>query len=349
LNTFGVAVTLIEREERILPRLDREISTRYRGLLTKGGVKILTDAKVVAADLSEKENPITLHLLQKGKEEELEFQKVLVVGDRCGNTGGLNLEQTSITLKDGFISVDARMKTSSPGIFAAGDVVGNGFSAHKAFLQADIAIKNMLGKESKIDDRLIPTCLYSYPEAASVGLTEEEAKAKYGEILSKVWRNPRVEIIEKKQTCAWTRRGVICGSDLRVFKGSIPYANYPCRPGHEILGRVVEAGIRSRHQIGTEVVSFPNTYCGRCEFCLQGKTNICKNKKAFVKANPEMSIPWARLVRMACYTTPGMVIIGRGQSSRGITTYHMADLPQGWGTSERITVSQPRLKKLRLI
>jgi dihydrolipoamide dehydrogenase len=74
------------------------------------------------------------------------------------------------------------MKTSSPGIFAAGDVVGNDFSAHKAFLQAEIAIQNLLGKESRMDGRFIPTCLYSYPEAASIGLTEEEAKAKYGEI-----------------------------------------------------------------------------------------------------------------------------------------------------------------------
>ena len=75
--------------------------------------------------------------------------------------------------------------------------------------------------------------------------------------------------------------GGICGSDLRVFKGSIPYATYPCRPGHEILGTVVEAGAKSPHRVGTKVVSYPNTYCGKCEFCLQGKTNICKDKKSF--------------------------------------------------------------------
>jgi len=75
--------------------------------------------------------------------------------------------------------------------------------------------------------------------------------------------------------------GGICGSDLRVFKGSIPYATYPCRPGHEILGTIVEAGAKSPHKVGTKVVSFPNTYCGKCEFCLQGRTNICKDKKSF--------------------------------------------------------------------
>jgi len=75
--------------------------------------------------------------------------------------------------------------------------------------------------------------------------------------------------------------GGICGSDLRVLRGTIPYATYPCRPGHEILGTVVEAGKKSPHKVGTKVVSFPNTYCGECEFCLQGKTNICKDKHSF--------------------------------------------------------------------
>lgn len=75
--------------------------------------------------------------------------------------------------------------------------------------------------------------------------------------------------------------GGICGSDLRVLRGTVPYATYPCRPGHEILGTIVEAGEESPFKVGTRVVSFPNTYCGTCEFCLQGRTNICANKKAF--------------------------------------------------------------------
>jgi L-iditol 2-dehydrogenase len=75
--------------------------------------------------------------------------------------------------------------------------------------------------------------------------------------------------------------GGICGSDLRVLRGTIPYATYPCRPGHEILGTVVEAGEKSPYKVGAKVASFPNTYCGTCEFCAQGRTNICKNKMAF--------------------------------------------------------------------
>jgi len=181
-NTFGVRVTLIERESRILPKMDREISVRYKGLLSKKGVKIFTDAEVMAADLPEKKEIVTLKIAQKGKEEKLEFQKILIVGDRRGNTDGLNIEKASLTLENGFLSVDSQMKTRSPGIYAAGDIVGKSFFAHKAFLEAKIAVRNILGEESRIDYQFAPICLYSYPEAASVGLTEEEAKEKWGEI-----------------------------------------------------------------------------------------------------------------------------------------------------------------------
>jgi dihydrolipoamide dehydrogenase len=180
-NTFGVNVTLVEKENRILPRMDREISIRYKTLLTKKNVKVLTESQVVDVDLVEKNGPLGLTILQKGKKERLEFQKVLVLADRRGDVDGLDVEKASVSLKDGFIRVDPYMKTSSPGIFAAGDVTGKSFFAHKAFLEARIAVENILGRENQIDYRLIPNCVYSYPEAASIGLTEEEAQTEWGE------------------------------------------------------------------------------------------------------------------------------------------------------------------------
>jgi dihydrolipoamide dehydrogenase len=181
-NIFGVPVTLIERESRILPKMDREISIRYKGLLTKRGVKILMDAQIVASNLSEEKESVTLRIMHKGKEEELEFQKVLVLGDRRANTDGLDLEKADLHLENSFIGVDPRMRTHSPEIYAAGDITGNGFFAHKAFLEAKTAVKNLLGEENKIDYRFVPNCVYSHPEAASVGLTEAEAKEKHAEI-----------------------------------------------------------------------------------------------------------------------------------------------------------------------
>lgn len=73
--------------------------------------------------------------------------------------------------------------------------------------------------------------------------------------------------------------GGICGSDIRVYKGSFPNAAYPLRPGHEVLGVVVDAGKDVPYKAGIRVVVEPNTFCGECEFCLQGKTNICREKK----------------------------------------------------------------------
>jgi len=87
--------------------------------------------------------------------------------------------------------------------------------------------------------------------------------------------------LKKTETRVKLIYGGICGSDLKVFRGTIPYAKYPSRPGHEILGTVIEAGEKSLYKPGTRVISFPNTYCGKCEFCLQGRTNICSSKESF--------------------------------------------------------------------
>ena len=181
-NTYGTKVTLIERENRILPKMDREISIRYRVLLTKNNIKVLTETEAVASEISREGRSINLKVVQKGKEEKLEVQIILVTGNRRGNVDGLDLEKASLNLKDGFLPVDLHMKTPVPGIFAAGDVVGKGFFAHKAFQEGRTAIGNMTGKECQMNYRLIPNCLYAYPEAASLGLTEEEAKSEYGDV-----------------------------------------------------------------------------------------------------------------------------------------------------------------------
>lgn len=73
----------------------------------------------------------------------------------------------------------------------------------------------------------------------------------------------------------------ICGSDLRVYKGTLSYAKYPLRPGHEVLGVIEEAGTESGLKAGQRVVVFPNTFCGKCEYCQSGQTNICQFKTSF--------------------------------------------------------------------
>lgn len=74
--------------------------------------------------------------------------------------------------------------------------------------------------------------------------------------------------------------GGICGSDLRVFQGSLPHASYPVRPGHELLGTIIETGKGVPYQVGKRVVVFPNSFCGECDLCKQEKTNIFLHKKS---------------------------------------------------------------------
>lgn len=74
--------------------------------------------------------------------------------------------------------------------------------------------------------------------------------------------------------------GGLCGSDLSVFKGKLKHASYPLRPGHEILGTVIEAGEEAEYKVGTRVVILPNTFCGQCDRCVKGHTNICRNKQS---------------------------------------------------------------------
>ncbi len=181
-KSFGTEVTLIEKENRILSTMDREISIRYKGLLTKNKVRVLTETEVLASEIDEKNKSIQLTLIQKGNKERVEIQKVLIVAERRGDTEGLGLEKASVARSKGFISVDLSMKTSTPNIYAVGDVVGKGFYAHKAFYEGRIAVENILGKKSEVNYRAIPICLYGNPEASSIGLTEEEAVREYGEV-----------------------------------------------------------------------------------------------------------------------------------------------------------------------
>ncbi|KIL35815.1 sorbitol dehydrogenase [Cohnella kolymensis] len=77
-----------------------------------------------------------------------------------------------------------------------------------------------------------------------------------------------------------TSYGGICGSDVSVYRGKLPHATYPLRPGHELVGTVIEAGPQASYPVGTRVVILPNTFCGECDLCLKGHTNICRHKKS---------------------------------------------------------------------
>jgi len=173
-NSLGSKVTIVELLPRIIPTEDGEISEQLKKLLVKSGIEVNTGVKVkeIVSDNGKKKVVIET---PRGKEEKV-AQKVLIATGRKPYAEGLGLEKTGIGLEKGRILVNERMETNLPGIFAIGDVVGGVLLAPVASAEGIVASENAMGNQSKIDYRVIPNCIYSLPEVASVGLSEEKAK-----------------------------------------------------------------------------------------------------------------------------------------------------------------------------
>ena len=198
-NSLGSKVTIVELLERIIPTEDGEISEELKKFLVRSGIEVNTGVKVreIVSDNGKKKAIIET---PEGREERV-AQKVLIATGRKPYTEGLGLEKTGIGLEKGRILVNERMETNLPGIFAIGDVVGGVLLAHVASGEGIVAGENAMGNQSRIDYRVIPNCIYSIPEVASVGLSEERAKEMGYEV--SVGRfpflaNPRATIIGER-------------------------------------------------------------------------------------------------------------------------------------------------------
>jgi dihydrolipoamide dehydrogenase len=173
-NSLGSKVTIVELLPRIIPTEDGEISEQLKKLLVKSGIEINTGVKVKEIVSHNGKKKVVIET-PRGREEKI-AQKVLIATGRKPYAEGLGLEKTGIGLEKGRILVNERMETNLPGIFAIGDVVGGVLLAHVASAEGIVASENAMGNQSKIDYRVIPNCIYSFPEVASVGLSEEKAK-----------------------------------------------------------------------------------------------------------------------------------------------------------------------------
>jgi dihydrolipoamide dehydrogenase len=173
-NSFGTKVTLIEKEAQILPKMDREISVRLRAILNRRGIKVLTNAVVSNIDTSE-DSPVLRVLSKKGMEK-IEAERALVAGTRKANVENLHLEKAGIETRNGFISVNRNFETSTQRVFAVGDVIGQHLSAHHALATGLSLADYLTGREVSYNGRLIPSCAYTNPEVASIGMTQEEAE-----------------------------------------------------------------------------------------------------------------------------------------------------------------------------
>ncbi|OCA91033.1 dihydrolipoyl dehydrogenase [Bacillus sp. FJAT-27225] len=178
LSDFGVQVTVLEYAPRIIPTEDHEISKEMQRLLKKRGVKIVTSAKVLPETLTREEG-VTISAEVKGQVKEYKAEKILVSVGRQANVEGIGLENTDIQVEKGFIATNEYFQTKESHIYAIGDVIGGLQLAHVASHEGITAVEHIAGKNpSPIDYTLVSKCIYSHPEAASVGLTEEEAREK---------------------------------------------------------------------------------------------------------------------------------------------------------------------------
>ncbi|MGG0716567.1 dihydrolipoyl dehydrogenase [Robertmurraya massiliosenegalensis] len=178
LSDFGVEVTVIEYADRIIPTEDKEISKEMQRLMKKRKINVVTSAKVLPETL-QKGDGVTISAEIKGTEKQFKADKMLVSVGRMANTEGIGLENTEIQVEKGFIITNDFYQTKESHIYAIGDCIGGLQLAHVASHEGIVAVEHIAGENpSPLDYRLISKCIYSSPEVASVGYTEEEAKEK---------------------------------------------------------------------------------------------------------------------------------------------------------------------------
>ncbi|MGG2086450.1 dihydrolipoyl dehydrogenase [Priestia aryabhattai] len=176
LTDFDVDVTVVEYSDRILPTEDQDISREMTKLLKAKGVTIITSAKVMADTLSI-DGQVKISAQVGDDMQEYEAEKLLVSVGRQANVEGIGLENTDIVVENGVIATNDFYQTKESHIYAIGDVIGGLQLAHVASHEGIVAVEHLHGeKPLKIDYTTISKCVYSSPEAASVGLTEQEAK-----------------------------------------------------------------------------------------------------------------------------------------------------------------------------
>ncbi|MBE0478300.1 dihydrolipoyl dehydrogenase [Candidatus Aerophobetes bacterium] len=176
-SILGSKVTIVEMLPRILPTEDAEVSEKLKEIMEKRKIKIFTQS-TLASVKKEGENYSGLIKTPGGKEV-IVLEKILVSIGRKPNSENLGLEKIGVeTDEKGWIKVNSNMQTSTPNIYAAGDIVGGYLLAHVAYMEGEVAAENAMGEESKINYAAVPRFICSIPELAAVGLTEDEAKKK---------------------------------------------------------------------------------------------------------------------------------------------------------------------------
>lgn len=187
-NNLGTEVCVIEYGPQILGSADLDAVKEYTKALTKQGIKIETSTRALGYAQGAAGLDVRLENMKTGEVRTEAFDLVLCAIGRTPRSAGLGLENVGVAISDrGFITVNSKMQTQVPHIYAIGDVVGNPMLAHKAMKEGLIAAEVIAGKASEMDVVAIPSVIYTHPELAWVGLTEQEAKDKGYEVKTGVF------------------------------------------------------------------------------------------------------------------------------------------------------------------
>jgi dihydrolipoamide dehydrogenase len=177
-RSLGAEVTVVEMLPRILPAEDEEISELARKAFARQGIVIHTETRVER--LTKGENSVTATLrLADGTAKDITAERVILAIGIIGNVENIGLEGQGVRIDNGHIVVDEYCRTGAPGLYAIGDVVGPPWLAHKASHEGILCVEKIAGIAGvhPLDKANIPGCTYSSPQVASVGLTEQDARA----------------------------------------------------------------------------------------------------------------------------------------------------------------------------
>ncbi|MCI4678507.1 dihydrolipoyl dehydrogenase [Rhodoblastus acidophilus] len=175
---LGAEVTVVEYLDRILPGMDLETVKQFQRLLEKQGVKFLLGSKVAKIETTKAAAKVTVEAAAGGDAQVLDADVVLVAIGRRPYTEGLGLEALGVAMERGQVVIDSHFATNVPGIYAIGDVVRGPMLAHKAEDEGIAVAEILAGQHGHVNYEVIPGVVYTYPEIASVGATEDDLKAK---------------------------------------------------------------------------------------------------------------------------------------------------------------------------
>lgn len=172
-SQFGSEVTIIEAQDNILGQLDQELVRRMGVFAKRQGITIHRKTRVER--IEKKTEHLMLSCLDPKGEKQIKADCILVSAGRRPCTEGLNLDKLGIVTQHGYIQVDENYCSSSQGIYAIGDVIGGQMLAHLASEEGKVAVERMCGLDTAVSYDAVPACVFTFPEIASVGLSQEEA------------------------------------------------------------------------------------------------------------------------------------------------------------------------------